>query len=179
VAGLGGMLATAALPPLPAMASESAMPTLEEAFGAPRMAWLSGLFRAQYLPLISDVVEEAIFDRPGHFRASPEFREGMTRFLHDGQPVQILVDFSPPCFALPSGRTAEQLAIDCMLAFVLRKAKALHPSARHSLAEFGAGSELVWWRWWQGDDWRKIGWEAPPPERKRRSPGYVWPEPPV
>ncbi|MGP9812934.1 hypothetical protein ACTZWT_15615 [Rhodopseudomonas sp. NSM] len=100
LAGLGGIAATAALPHAPAIATELAMPTLEEAFGEPRMEWLNGLFRARYLPLISDVVEEAIFDRPGHFRASAEFRAGMTRFLCDGRPVQIFIEIEPPSLTL-------------------------------------------------------------------------------
>lgn len=96
LAGLGSMLATAALPLTPAMANELAIPTLEEAFGPARMAWLTGLFRARYLPLISDVVEEAIFDEPGHFRASPKFRAGMTRLFYDGRPVEIFIDINNP-----------------------------------------------------------------------------------
>ncbi|MGO3933088.1 hypothetical protein [Rhodopseudomonas pseudopalustris] len=179
LAGLGGIVATAALPHAPAVASELAMPTLEEAFGEPRMAWLNGLFRARYLPLISDAVEEAIFDRLGHFRASPKFRAGMTRFLYDGKPVQILIHFDNPSLTLPSGRTADQFSVDCMISFVLRKAKVLPPTTGHTFTEFRADSDSVWWRWWQGDDWQKVGWEAPPKKRNRRSPGYQWPEPPV
>jgi hypothetical protein len=179
LAGLGGVAASTALPHAPVLAAIQAIPTLEEAFGEPRMAWLDGLFRARYLPLISDVVEEAIFDRPGHFRASPIFRAGMTRFLYDGRPVQVLIDIDTPSLTLPSGRTADQLSIDSMISFVLRKAKVLPPSIRYSFANFDPDSELVWWRWWQGDDWQNVGWEPPPKARGRRSPGYQWPEPPV
>ncbi|MFT3941551.1 hypothetical protein [Rhodopseudomonas sp.] len=154
------------------------MPTLEEAFGERRMAWLMDLFRTRFPALVDDVVEEAIFDRPGHFRLSEEFRRGMTQFVHDGKPVQFLMDGDAPRFDVTDDISADQTSIDCMIEIVLRRAKVLPPDSQHIFADTDPQSDMVLWRWWRGDDGQRMGWINSPKERNRY-PRPAWPEPPV
>lgn len=125
---MGGLAATAALPALAAPALRS-LPTLEEAFGERRMAWLMELYRARFPPLVRFIPEEAIFDRPGHFGVSEEFRRGMTQFVHDGKPVQFLVDDDAPRFDITDEITTDQTSIDCMVEIVLRRGKVIPPDS--------------------------------------------------
>lgn len=164
LAGLGGAILSAAVP-----SHSTAIPSIEEVMGPERMEWLSGLFRARYLPLIDDVLEEALFDRPGHFAASSTFRAGLERLLHDGTPFEMLVDFFGHNVVLPSGRTVDQNCSDRAIAFVLRKANVISHVTSFAFANSSPDQwSPVWWRWWQGDGWRSAGWEAPSPEHPMR-----------
>lgn len=149
--GLGAAALAAALPAFPAPALRS-LPTLEEAFGERRMAWLMELYRSRFPPLISLVPKEAIFDRPGHFRVSEEFRRGMTQFVHDGKPVQFLSDDDPPRFDVTDEITTDQSSIDGMVEIVLRRGKVIAPDSQYIFADAAPDSTIVWWRWWRGDD---------------------------
>ena len=148
-------------------------PTLEEIFEPDALAALRGLFRARYLPLIDDVVEEALVDENNVFQLSPAFRAGFTRLLLDHEPFEYLIDLEAPLIALPSGRQVDPNYMDGQVSFVFRKANLLPEGTDHCIEE--VAYPVVLQRWWVGDGWRAAGW-FPPQRSPRRRPERYWPE---
>ncbi|WP_147270286.1 MULTISPECIES: hypothetical protein [Rhodopseudomonas] len=145
--------------------------------GPDRMVWLETLFRAKCPPLLDDALEEALFDSPGRFRASPAFRAGMEKLLNDGTPLEMLVDSSDTgVVTLPGGRLVDENYPDRSIAFVMRKAGVLPPSLTCAFADTApAPQSPLLWRWWTGDGLWIAGWATPSPPRLQRRPEREWP----
>jgi len=151
----------------PAAAIAAPVPTLEDIFGAERIAILRAMFRARF-GLISDWREYTMLDPHGRFRASPPLRIGLSAFIRDHAPFELVYGS-----AAPGGTDFDRWYVDLGICSMFGHADLFPPDTYCELVAFD--DRHTCWRYWTGDVGRAAHW---PPHAESLEPSTfdVWPQ---